>query len=119
MAATTPPGWHTITPRLFAPNPEGLVAFLRDVFAATGVYNVDRPSEVQIGDSWLLVSGTDVRPPTPACFYVYVENVDATYARALQLGALSLEEPGDQPYGDRRAMVEDGWGNLWQIATRK
>jgi len=32
-------------------------------------------------------------------------------------GARSLEEPVDTPYGDRRAMVEDSWGNVWQIAT--
>jgi uncharacterized glyoxalase superfamily protein PhnB len=32
-------------------------------------------------------------------------------------GARSLEEPSDLPYGDRRGMVADRWGNVWQIAT--
>lgn len=36
---------------------------------------------------------------------------------ALNAGARSLEEPSDMPYGDRRCMVEDKWGNTWQIAT--
>ena len=45
-------------------------------------------------------------------------DADATYARALAAGARSLEPPTDMPYGDRRAMVEDAWGNTWQIATR-
>jgi uncharacterized glyoxalase superfamily protein PhnB len=49
--------------------------------------------------------------------YVYVENTNKTYRRALEGGALTIEKPGDMPYGDRRAMVEDPWGNIWQIAT--
>ena len=49
--------------------------------------------------------------------YVYVENTDKTYRRALEAGALTIEKPVDMPYGDRRAMVEDQWGNIWQIAT--
>jgi uncharacterized glyoxalase superfamily protein PhnB len=48
----------------------------------------------------------------------YVADTDATYQRALNAGARSLEEPFDTPYGDRRCMVEDKWGNTWQIATQ-
>jgi PhnB protein len=48
----------------------------------------------------------------------YVNDADATYQRALNAGARSLEEPFDTPYGDRRCMVEDKWGNTWQIATQ-
>jgi len=48
-----------------------------------------------------------------------VDDIDATYERALESGAQSLEEPGDTPYGDRRGMVEDPCGNIWQIATHK
>jgi uncharacterized glyoxalase superfamily protein PhnB len=55
----------------------------------------------------------------PAFLYLYVEDADATYRRAVQAGAQSLEEPSDMPYGDRRGMVQDRWGNVWQIATRK
>ena len=39
------------------------------------------------------------------------------YRRAIEAQALSLEAPADMPYGDRRAMVKDAWGNVWQIAT--
>jgi uncharacterized glyoxalase superfamily protein PhnB len=52
-----------------------------------------------------------------AFLYVYVEDTGATYLRALEAGATSLEEPFNTPYGDRRCMVEDEWGNTWQIAT--
>jgi PhnB protein len=54
-----------------------------------------------------------------AFLYVYVENVDETYQRAIEAGAETLEGPSDLPYGDRRAMVRDLWGNLWQLASRK
>jgi PhnB protein len=36
---------------------------------------------------------------------------------ALEAGALTIEKPVDTPYGDRRATVQDPWGNIWQIAT--
>jgi hypothetical protein len=44
-------------------------------------------------------------------------DVDDTYRLAVSAGAVSVEEPRNLPYGDRRAMVEDRWGNIWQIAT--
>ena len=46
-----------------------------------------------------------------AFLYVYVGDADSTYRRALERGATSIEEPFDTPYGDRRCMVEDEWGN--------
>ena len=66
-----------------------------------------------------MVSGVGPRDPMPAFLYLYVDDVDATYTRALKAGAVSLEEPRDLPYGDRRGMVEDPFGNIWQIATHK
>ena len=53
----------------------------------------------------------------PAFLYLYVDDADRAYARALEAGARSLEPPVDPPYRDRRAMVEDPWGNVWQLAT--
>ena len=116
--ATTPPGYHTITPRIFAADAEGFLAFLRDVFGATGEQTSSAPAEMRIGDSLLIVSGTEYRPAMPACLYVYVDDADDTHRRAVEAGAESLEEPKDVPYGDRRAMVKDPWNNIWQIATR-
>jgi hypothetical protein len=43
----------------------------------------------------------------------------ASPAGALDAGARSLEGPSVMPYGDCRGMVEDRWGNVWQIATFK
>ncbi|HXH91322.1 MAG TPA: VOC family protein [Thermoanaerobaculia bacterium] len=114
-----PDGWHTVTPRIVATNAEGLVAFIKHVFGATGDYLETRPSELRIGDSMVMVSDSGARDPMPAFLYVYVDDTDATYRLAIDAGARSLEEPLETPYGDRRSMVEDKWGNTWQIATRK
>lgn len=113
-----PDGWHTVTPRIVAEDAEGLVAFLQRVFGAVGDYLGVRPSELRIGDSMVMISDAGERAPMPAFLYVYVGDLDATYRRALDLGARSLEAPFDTPYGDRRCMVSDRWGNIWQIATR-
>ena len=112
-----PEGWHTVTPRIVAHEARDLVEFLKQVFGATGEYRQARPSEVRIGDSFIMISDAGIRSPMTAFLYVYVNDTDATYQRALNAGARSLEEPSDMPYGDRRCMVEDKWGNTWQIAT--
>ena len=109
-------GFHSLTPRIVVRDAPGLIAFLRDVFGATGETQVDRPAEIRIGDSLVLVTPAGAREPFPAFLYVYVDNADATYERALSAGATSLEAPIDTPYGDRRAMVRDPFGNVWQIA---
>ncbi|MEY2397671.1 MAG: PhnB protein [Actinomycetota bacterium] len=50
--------------------------------------------------------------------YVYVDDADATFARAVDAGAAVIEEPVYTPYGDRRAIVTDPFGNVFQIAHR-
>jgi uncharacterized glyoxalase superfamily protein PhnB len=112
-----PNGWHSVTPRIVTHDVAGLVDFLRRVFGAEGELHADRPTVLQIGDSMIMVSGVGPRPAMPAFLYVYVADADITYRRALDAGAASLEEPIDTPYGDRRGMVEDRWGNVWQVAT--
>lgn len=118
MTGPIPEGWHSVTPRLVVHDTARLVGFLKQAFAATGEFRTDRPSEMRIGDSMVVVSGVGPRDPMPACLYLYVDDIDATYARALEAGAAPLEEPQDLPYGDRRGMVKDPCGNVWQIATR-
>ena len=112
-----PDGWPALIPRIFVDAPEPLVAFIKQVFGATGSFHRERPSELRIGDSMLMVSASIDRGPMPAFLYVYVADTDLTYHRALESGATSLESPQDLAYGDRRAMVRDAWGNTWQIAT--
>ncbi|MFC4526100.1 VOC family protein [Dyella halodurans] len=119
MARFQPDGWPTVTPRIVTPDAEGLVTFIKTVFDARGELHPGRPAELRIGDSMLMVSdGGGQRETYSAFLYVYVEDTGATYERAMAAKAVSLEAPADTPYGDRRAMVRDRWGNTWQIATR-
>jgi len=106
-----------VIPRLVVHDVARLVQFLRQTFDASGEVHDERPAVVGIGDSLVMVSGTGARDPVPGFLYVYVEDVDGTYQRALKAGATPLEEPQDLEYGDRRAMVADPCGNMWQIAT--
>ena len=119
MSAFQPEGWRTVTPRIFTDDVRGLTAFMRAVFGATGRAAAGRPMEMRIGDSIVMVSSDDVREALPVCLYVYVEDADRTYRKALSAGAKAIEKPVDTPYGDRRGVVKDAWGNTWQIATRQ
>jgi PhnB protein len=119
MASFQPEGWRTVTPRIFADDVRGLAAFLRSVFGATGRAQAGRPMEMRIGDSIVMLSSDEERNAASAVLYVYVEDADKTYRKALASGAKSVEKPMDTPYGDRRATVRDDWGNVWQIATRQ
>ena len=113
-----PAGWSTVTPRLFTSDVKGLVGFMRTVFGAEGELRSGAPSELRIGESVIMVSdGGGVREARGSFLYVYVESADDTYARAVGAGVMTIEAPLDTPYGDRRATVEDRWGNVWQIAT--
>jgi PhnB protein len=115
-----PDGWSTVTPRLFTLDVAALAEFLSSVFDAQGTLRTDGPTEMRIGDSIVMISnGGGVRQATSAFLYVYVENIDKAYNRAIAVGARSIEEPTDMPYGDRRATIQDRWGNIWQIATYK
>lgn len=100
-----------------------LIDFVRDAFEAlelernhvAGGYQVI----FQIGDSVVVLAAME--PPYPAAtkasIYVYVENVDAVYERALAAGGTSVRAPKDQPYQERNAALRDSFGNIWYIAT--
>jgi PhnB protein len=117
MTKPIPEVWHSITPRLVVHDPAMLVEFLKKAFGATGDFRSDIPSVIRIGDSLVMVSSVGPRDAMPAFLYLYVDDIDTTYQHALEAGAVSLEVPTDVPYGDRRGMVQDPCGNVWQIAT--
>jgi uncharacterized glyoxalase superfamily protein PhnB len=109
-------GYRSVTPRLFVDDVAAQVDFLRKVFAATGDVEPGRPVDLRIGDSVVMVSSAAEREPFPGFLYVYVDDVDETFQRAVGAGAQVIEEPLDTPYGDRRAMVRDPFGNVFQVA---
>lgn len=114
-----PARWPRVIPRIIVRDAKGMVAFVKQVFLAAGRYQPSAPAELWIGDSVIMVSEADVRRAATTCLYVYVQDADSTYRRALRAGARSIEAPALMAYGDRRAMVKDAWGNSWQIATRQ
>jgi PhnB protein len=114
-----------VTPYLSPRGAAGLIDFVRTAFGAEQVARYDAPdgtiahAKVRIGDSIVEMSDAHGQfGPMPTMFYMYVGDVDATYESALGAGGKSVEEPGDQPYGDRRAAVEDPFGNRWYVASR-
>jgi uncharacterized glyoxalase superfamily protein PhnB len=66
----------------------------------------------------MVVSDANAAAEFPAFLYIYVDDADAAFHRAIAAGATSIESPIDTPYGDRRAMVRDPFGNVFQVAHR-
>ena len=110
--------FHSVTPRIVVEDVEAQVNSFRTVFGASGSVEPGRPAEVLIGNALVMVSPAVERDRFPAFLYIYVDDADAAYHRALHAGVISMEEPLETPYGDRRAMVRDPFGNLFQIAHR-
>jgi len=119
-----PQGYHSVSPYLVVDGAAKLIDFVKQTFNAAESARMDGPqghishAEVKIGDSIIMLSdSTPEYKAMPAMLYVYVEDVDAVYKKALQAGATSVSEPKNQFYGDRSAGVKDPLGNHWGIAT--
>jgi uncharacterized glyoxalase superfamily protein PhnB len=111
-----PDGSPRLIPRIFTDDAVGLVAFIQTVFEGTAEVVPGRPTTLRWGESVLLVSDAETRTSQTACLYLYVPDVDAAHERAVEQGATSMEVPQEVPYGERRATVQDPWGNTWQLA---
>jgi PhnB protein len=101
-----------------------MIDFLKQAFGAEEQSRHQSPegvihhATVRIGDS-MIEMGEAHGPwqPMPATFYLYVDDVDAWYQRAMEAGAMSRGEPADQPYGDRVGGVADPFENIWYLST--
>jgi PhnB protein len=119
-----PAGYHTVTPYLAVPDAQALIDFVVKVFDAKEREVIRQPdgrirhAEVQIGDSIIMLGSTSSTFGTAtATLYVYVDDADARYQKALDAGATSISEPTDQFYGDRHAGVKDPNDITWWVAT--
>ena len=122
--ADTRDTYRTVTPYLLVSDADAELAFLKAAFGAVEVNCQRNPdntvthAEITIGDSLVMLgqAGGPWKPRT-AALYLWVEDVDATYARALEAGATSESEPEDKPYGHRNAGVIDRGGVTWWIGA--
>jgi len=89
-AVEPPAGYHSVTPRMVVSDLAGEVEFLRAVFDASGDLHDGRPAEMRIGDSLVMVTPGGTRALFPAFLYVYVDDADEVYQRALTAGAVSV-----------------------------
>ncbi|KIO48853.1 VOC family protein [Nitrosospira sp. NpAV] len=130
-----PDDYHAVTPYLLIKGAAEAIEFYKRAFGATELLKVALPdgkighTEIKIGDSRIMMAddcGTEgaFRNPqssggTSVGLHLYVENVDALFARAVDAGAKVVRPVQDQFYGDRMGTLQDPFGHIWFIATHK
>ena len=120
-----PEGFHTVTPSLVVNDAAKLIDFIKAGLGGNEVMRMPGPggkimhAEVKIGDSIVMLTDAMQQSPTTTSLFLYVNDVDATYQRAVKAGGKSEREPTNMFWGDRVAEVSDQFGNRWSIATHK
>jgi PhnB protein len=116
--------YRTLTPYLVVPDADVEMRFLQAAFGATETLchrNAEGKvmhAELTVGDSLVMLGQSSGEwKPLSAALYLWVTDVDGTYARALEAGATSQSAPEDKPYGHRNAGVLDRNGITWWIAS--
>lgn len=114
---------HTVTLYFHVAGAQRFIDFLANAFEAEELMRSEEGqgriahAKVRIGDSVIeLGEAREPSQPLPPAVYLFVEDVDETYERALRAGATSMMEPKDQPYGQRNAWVKDPFDNVWYLA---
>ena len=130
----TPEGYHSVTPYLAVHDAAAALKFYKQAFGARERMRMPAPggkvghAEIEIGDSCLMLADEypdmDFRSPkafggTPVTLHLYVDDVDAVARQAVAVGAKELRPVKDQFYGDRTGTIQDPFGHVWHIATRK
>jgi PhnB protein len=134
MPKAIPDDYRRVTPCLVVQGAAKALDFYAEVFGATERMRFPGPggsiahAEIAIGDAVVIVEdenphwGTTAPPAgglpgTPVFQFIYVEDVDATVARAVELGATMRRAPENQFYGDRDGFIIDPFGHGWVVAT--
>ena len=127
-----PRGFHTITPHLCVKGAAAAIEFYTLAFGADELARLDGPDDtvahatLAIGDSLFMINdeheakgllGPASIGGTPVTLHIYVDDVDALFARAIDAGAEVLMPVTDMFWGDRYGMVTDPFGHRWAIAT--
>ncbi len=119
----TPPEYSTLCPYLMVDDLDGEIQFLERVFKAQVKEKIHDDQgefmhgEVIIGEVVVMLGkGRDEWPSRQSMNYVFVEDADTTFKRAIKEGALPLMEPGNREYGLREGGFEDPQKNQWWVA---
>lgn len=119
-----PEGFHTVTPYLVVNDASGLLDYVKQAFGAKEADCMRSPdgtvrhADVLIGNSHVMMGqACEGHTATSTMLYLYVEDVDACFARAVEAGGEVVEELADKFYGDRTAAVRDTNGVTWYMAT--
>ena len=126
MSQHKPANYSTVSPYLIVGDADATIEFLKKVFDAIELRRFPDDSgklmhaEVKIDDTVIMLA--DPAPPDwnpiAAYVHVYVSDVDATYRKALDAGAVSVQEPIKKEDEDKRGGVKDAGGTTWWIATK-
>ena len=128
-----PDGFHTLTPLLTVTNAAEAIEFYQKAFGAEERIRLSSPdgktvvhAELRIGNSIFMLGqempGQECKSPlafqgSPVGFYLYVEDVDAAFKRAVDAGATAKMPPENMFWGDRTGGVTDPSGHMWTFAT--
>ena len=127
-----PDGMHSLTPHLICANAAEAIAFYQRAFGATEESRLLMPdgklmhASVRIGDSALMLMdenpawgaiGPAALKSSPVSIHLYVDDVDAAFAKAVGEGAVPKMPPADMFWGDRFCAITDPFGHSWTIAT--
>ncbi len=133
MTKAIPEGFHTVTSMFTFKDARKAMAFYQRAFGAQELFTMPGPdgtgvmhAELRIGDSIIMMGEEQPQNPSksaetmgssPVSFYLYVENVDAAFAKAVEAGAESRMPVEDMFWGDRAGTLLDPFGYSWMLAS--
>lgn len=128
-----PEGFHAVTPHFVVKDARKAIALYKAAFGAEEMMVMEMPgagtvmhAAIKVGNSVMFLSdpfdGGDREPPVEGtvssnAFYHYVDDVDAAFKRAVEAGMTAKADPEDMFWGDRTAVVSDGFGYNWTLAA--
>ena len=122
MAINIPPGYQQVMPYLILEDPEKFIEFTKAVFDATEKMKDTqdgeiRHAEILIGNNCIMFGkSSDQWTVMNSGLFIYVEDADATFQKALNAGAAIVMELSDKNYG-RTGGIKDPTGNTWWITS--
>jgi PhnB protein len=130
-AQAIPKGYHTVTPSIVVAGAAKAIDFYKKALGAEEIMRFPGPdgkimhAEIRIGDSVIMLGdeapehgsrGPRTIGGTPVSFFIYGENVDAAWKRAVDAGAKPIMPLENQFWGDRTGCLEDPFGHHWWLA---